>query len=775
VASHRVIGQPLPMTDARAKVTGLGKYADDLAVPGMLVGRILHSPHAHARIRAVDTSAAEALPGVKCVATGKDAPNPYGILPIGHDERVFALDKARYIGDNVAAVAATSAEIAEQALALIRVDWEPLPAVFDPLISMEVENPEHWIHENKPRNIEKEYHHEFGDPQAGFARADFVHFERYYAGEVTHAAMEPHATLAIWEPDERLTVHSSTQVPYYLHRTLSDVCEMPMSRIRVIKPLVGGGFGGKSEVIPLEVAAAVLAKKSRRPVKILYTREEVFLAHRGRPITWVELKVGITKEGKITAVAARVIQDGGAYCGYGPVTVLYSGALLGAIYDIANVRYDGYRVLTNKPACGAMRGHGTVNVRFAFESMLDTLAEEAGLDPADVRRRNLLPAPCITVNGLRVTSYGLPECIEKVVERSGWAEKYGKLPYGRGVGIACSHYVSGAANPIIRSNMPHTTVHIKIDRDAGVTVYTGASEIGQGSDTIQVQIVAEVLGIRPERIALVAADTELTPIDLGSYSSRVTFMAGNACIEAAKNMRAQILEGVAKKHGLDPARLDIRDEAVVSLDDPGFRVGFDDAVPLAIAGGGALVARGSYRPPEEARGGKHKGAGVGPSPSYSYSAQVAEVSVDPDTGRVTVHRIVAAHDCGKALNPLTVEGQVEGSVYMGLGQALQEEMVWRDGRLMNPSLLEYRIPSTLETPEIECIIVESNDPEGPFGAKEAGEGSLAATIPAVASAIYDAVGVRITSLPITPEKVLAVLEEKKRREAGNGAGPGGAR
>jgi 4-hydroxybenzoyl-CoA reductase subunit alpha len=774
MASHSVIGKRLPMTDSRQKVTGLGKYADDLAVPGMLFGRILHSPYPHARIRAIDASAAEALPGVKAVATGKDAPNPYGILPIGHDERVFALDKARYIGDNVAAVAATSREIAEQALALIKIDWEPLPAVFDPLASMEVENPEHWIHENRPRNIEKEYHHEFGDPDAGFAAADFVRQERYYAGEVNHAAMEPHATLAIWEPDERLTVHSSTQVPYYLHRTLSEVCEMPMSRIRVIKPLVGGGFGGKSEVIPLEVAAAVLAKKSRRPVKILYTREEVFLAHRGRPITYVDLKVGITKEGKITAVAARVVQDGGAYCGYGPVTVLYSGALLGAIYDIANVRYDGYRVLTNKPACGAMRGHGTVNVRFAFESILDTLAAEARLDPADVRRRNLLKAPCITVNGLRVTSYGLPECIEKVVARSSWNEKHGKLPYGRGVGLACSHYVSGAANPIIRSNLPHTTINLKIDRDAGVTVFSGASEIGQGSDTIQVQIVAEVLGIRPERIALVAADTELTPIDLGSYSSRVTFMAGNACIAAAQNMRAQILEAVAKKHGKAAAQLTLRDDAVVAADDPAFRVTFDDAVAIAIAGGGALVARGSYTPPEEARGGKHKGAGVGPSPSYSYSAQVAEVSVDTETGRVTVHRIVAAHDCGRALNPTTVEGQVIGSVYMGLGQALQEEMVWRDGRLMNPSLLDYRIPSTLETPEIESIIVESIDPEGPFGAKEAGEGSLAATIPAVASAIYDAVGVRITSLPITPEKVLAALQEKKKQEAGNGAGQGGA-
>ncbi|HVA17011.1 MAG TPA: molybdopterin cofactor-binding domain-containing protein, partial [Candidatus Dormibacteraeota bacterium] len=441
-----------------------------------------------------------------------------------------------------------------------------------------------------------------------------------YAGEVNQAAMEPHATLAVWEPDNRLTVHSSTQVPFYLHRTIASVCEMPMSQIRVIKPLIGGGFGGKSEIIPLEVAACVLAKKARKPVKITYTREEVFLAHRGRPITIVYLKVGLSRAGKITAVQARVIQDGGAYCGYGPVTVLYSGALLGAIYDIANVQYDGFRVLTNKPACGAMRGHGTVNVRFAFESILDQLSHQAGLDPLEVRRRNLLKAPCITANSLRVTSYGLPECIEKVFERSGWAEKKGKLPYGKGVGMACSHYVSGAANPIIRSNMPHTTVHIKIDRDAAVTVYTGASEIGQGSDTMQVQIAAEVLGVSTDRIKLVAADTELTPIDLGSYSSRVTFMAGNACLNAAKDMRDQIVAAVAKKFGCATQDFEAKNGRISHKSDAGKSLSFDEAVAVALEFHGALVARGTYAPPETARGGKFKGAGVGPSPAYSYSA-----------------------------------------------------------------------------------------------------------------------------------------------------------
>src|SRR5579885_3611481 len=510
-----IIGKPIAMVDAAKKTTGAGKYADDLSVPGMLVGKILHSPYPHARIRKIDTSRAEKLEGVVAIATGPDAPNPYGILPVGHDEHALAIDKVRYVGDNVACVAAVDEATAEKALELIDVEYEVLPAYFDPEESMKAES--NFIHDNKPHNLEKDYHHVFGDPEKGFAEADHIAEARFIANEVTHAAMEPHCTLAAFDinpqtgnPD-RLTVWSSTQVPYYLQHKLSLVLETPMAQIRVIKPLVGGGFGGKSEVIPLEIIAAVAARKAKAPVKITYTREEVFWAHRGRPRTIVDLKTGIGKGGRVTAVAARVIQDGGAYCSYGVVTILYSGALLGALYDIPNIRFDGYRVLTNKPACGAMRGHGTVNVRFAFESQLDELAAAIGMDPAEVRRVNLLKPPCITVNGLRVQSYGLPECIEKVLEGSRWTERKGKLGRGRGLGIGCSHYVSGAANSIIRSDMPHSTVNIKIDRDGGVVVYTGASDIGQGSDTMVAQIVAEVLGCKLTRVKVVAAYTISLP------------------------------------------------------------------------------------------------------------------------------------------------------------------------------------------------------------------------------------------------------------------------
>jgi 4-hydroxybenzoyl-CoA reductase subunit alpha len=806
-----IIGKPTAMVDAAEKTTGAGKYTDDLSVPGMLVGKILHSPYPHARIKNIDTSRAEQLKGVIAVVVGKDAPKTYGILPVGHDEYPLALDKVRYVGDNVACVVATSEAIAEKALELIDVDYEVLPAYFDPEESMNATA--NLIHDNKPNNLEKDYHHVFGDPDKGFAEADQVTEARFIANEVTHAAMEPHSTLASFEIDPhtgkpgRLTVWSSTQVPYYLQHKLSLVLEIPMAQIRVIKPLVGGGFGGKSEVIPIEIIAAVAARKAQAPVKITYTREEVFWAHRGRPRTIIDLKTGVKNDGRITAVKARVVQDGGAYCSYGVVTILYSGALLGALYDIPNIQYDGYRVLTNKPACGAMRGHGTVNVRFAFESQLDELAVKIGMDPAEIRRRNLLQPPCITVNGLRVQSYGLPECIDKTVDRSGWKERKGKLPKGRGLGIACSHYVSGAANSIIRSDMPHSTVNIKIDRDGGVVVYTGASEIGQGSDTMTAQIAAEVLGCSLSRVRVIAADTDLTPIDIGSYSSRVTFMAGNATLRAATEVKKLIAAAAAKKMNCAPDDLVFRDDVVGKREanvgtaafgrpaeqsegatvsgrvegqilrgslqqkrkdeGPKDHMTFEESVVAAIDFHGALTGTGSYAPPPEARGGKHKGAGVGPSPAYSYSAQVAEVSVDEETGEVTVHKVWAAHDCGRALNPISVEGQIIGSVWMGMGQALTEEMVWKDGMLMNPGLLEYRSPSSVESPEVEPIIVESVDPEGPFGAKECSEGSLAATIPAISNAIYDAVGIRLHESPFTPERVLAAVRAKKNAKTLN--------
>ncbi|HET6267137.1 MAG TPA: xanthine dehydrogenase family protein molybdopterin-binding subunit [Acidobacteriota bacterium] len=760
MSEFQIIGKPVPMVDGASKVTGRGLYADDLKMAGMLYARVVRSVQPHARILKIDTSIAEQVPGVMAILIGEEVANKYGILPVGHDETALAVGKVRYIGEGVAAVAATTREGAEQAADAIEVTYEPLPAYFDARVSMD--HPAALIQEDKPNNIEKQYHHYFGNLADGFAQAHLVRMDSFLCPQVTHAAMEPHSTVANYEGG-KLTVWSSTQTPYYLHRTLSSVLELPMARIRVIKPLVGGGFGGKDEPLGHEICTAALAIKTGRPVKLTVTREEVFYIHRGRPTQIVELKTGVTRDGKITAVECRTIQDGGAFCSYGVVTILYSGALLGAIYDIANMKYDGYRVLTNKPASGAMRGHGTVNVRFAFESQLDMIAHELGIDPAEIRLRNALTPNTYTVNDLRVTSYGYPDCIRKATERAGWGEKKGKLPYGKGIGIAGSHYVSGAANSIIRANLPHSTVMLKLDIDGGVTIYTGTSEIGQGSDTIQVQIVAEELGLTLDRVRIVSADSDLTPMDLGSYSSRVTFMAGNACLQAARDMKARVAKAASELLNVPTDRLLYRGNKISDKNDASHSVSFEDAVVQAIGTqGGTIVTKGSYTPPKEAQGGNFKGAGVGPSPAYSYSAQVAEVTVNPDTGVVTVDRIVAAHDCGRALNPLTVEGQIEGSVSMGLGQAMTEQVLFDQGLIMNPSLLEYKTPGIFDSPKIEAIIVESAESEGPYGAKEAGEGSLAAVIPAVANAIYDAVGVRITELPFSPEKILAALKKKKQ-------------
>ena len=796
MSDYSVVGRPVAFVDAAQKSTGSGKYTDDLNLQGVLVGKILHSPHAHARILRIDSSKAQSLDGVVSVVTGADCPTPYGILPIGHDETALATDKVRYVGDNVACVVAVDEATAERALELISVEYQVLPAWFDPEQSMSASG--ELIHSDKPRNIEKEYHHVFGDPDAILASSDLVHEARYVANEVTHAAMEPHSTLAVFEIDAqtgdqgRLTVWSSTQVPYYLQHKLALVLGMPMSQIRVVKPLVGGGFGGKSEINPLEIMAAVAARKAKAPVRITYTREEVFWAHRGRPRTIVDLKIGTKRDGRITGVAAKVIQDGGAYCSYGPVTVLYSGALLHAIYDLQHVRFDGYRILTNKPACGAMRGHGTVNVRFAFESALDELATKLKIDPAMIRARNLLKSPTVTANGLRVQSYGLPECITKVVERSQWGHRKGKLGRGRGLGLACSHYVSGAANPILRSDMPQSTVEVKVDRTGLIVVSSGAAEIGQGCDTVIAQIVAETIGCGFDRVKIVSGDTAVTPVDLGSYSSRVTLMTGNAALRAAESVRNQIASAAAGLFGCEAEDVEVRDgvvyrkgmernivteraqlaateqiapsgslQQIFESEKKKFWITLDGAIELAIAKFGALRGVGWYSPPPDARGALFKGSGVGPSPAYSYAAQVAEVSVEEESGHVTVHKIWAAHDCGRALNPVGVEGQIIGSVSMGLGQALQEEIIWKDGLVMNPGLLNYATPGAIESPQVEAIIVESIEPEGPFGAKEAGEGSLAATIPAISNAIFDAVGVRLREAPFTPERVLAALRAQK--------------
>jgi CO/xanthine dehydrogenase Mo-binding subunit len=544
-------------------------------------------------------------------------------------------------------------------------------------------------------------------------------------------------------------------VPHYLHRTLAKVLEMPPDRIRVVATPVGGGFGGKSDPFSHEICAAKLAMVTGRPVKFTLTREEVFYAHRGRHPVLMRVRTGFKEDGELTAMAFRTMLDGGAFGSYGPASMYYTGALQTVTYDVPVYKFEGVRVLTNKPPCGPKRGHGTPQPRYALECHLDKVAVDLGIDPVDLRLQNLIDPYTMTVNHMRVTTCGLRECIETVADASAWREKWGKLPRGRGVGFAVGAYMCGAGLPIYFNDMAQSEVHVKVDRGGGVTVFSMAIDIGQGSDQMLVTIVAEVLGLRPRDIALVAADTDLTPIDLGSYSSRVTFMAGNAALEAAERMRGKILAAVSADLGVPAERLVARDGRVYDAGDPGIGMDWQAAVQVASVLERPLVTGGSYAAPKLA--GPYKGAGVGPSPAYSYTASVVELDCDPETGVVDLERIWIAHDIGKPINRISVEGQIVGSVYMALGEALYEEQAFRGGYLKNPSILEYRSPTFLEMPEVDTFLVETDDPEGPFGAKEVGQGPLLPVIPAVANAVYDAVGVRIDEVPISPDKVMRAL------------------
>ncbi len=759
-----VIGHRLPKVDAWAKVTGETRFADDLTLPRMAYAKILRAQHPHALIRRIDTTRAAARPGVYAVITGRDfLPVRFGILPVSQDEEPLCVEKVRFVGDPVAAVAAVDEETAEAAARLIDVEYEPL----DSLMSMEAALREgtHRIHEyGDGHNIHKLVSLEFGDVEEGFREADLVREDVFFFEGNTHLPMEQHAAVAQWTADGKLTLWSATQTPHYVHRAVGKVLGIPMSHVRVIATPNGGGFGGKSDPFSHEMVVAKLAQLTGRPVKTTLTREEVFYTHRGRHPVLMWVRSGVRKDGEILALHFRTWLDGGAYGSYGVASTFYTGALQTVTYRVARYKFEGCRVFTNKPPCGPKRGHGTPQPRFALEVHLDKIAETLQLDPAAMRRRAVVPEGEKTVTHLTVTTCGLPECIDRVVEASGWRDKFGRLPPGRWIGFAASAYLSGAGLPIYWNDMPHSGVMVKIDRGGGVAAFCGSIDIGQGSDSVLAYVVAEVLGIRPEDVRVVTADTDLTPVDLGSYSSRVTLMTGNAAREAAEKLRDQLLAAAAKKLETSPEDLEARERRIFLRDDPARGLAFDEAARLAEAQYGTLVAAGSYTPPRRAA--KFKGSGVGPTPAYSYSACAVELTVDPETGDIRVDRVWIAHDGGTAINPLLVEGQVEGSIYMGLGEALMEESAFRPHGLHKiPSMLEYKSPTTLETPEITTLLVETRDPEGPFGAKEAGQGPLLPVIPAVANAVYDAIGVRIDEVPITPEKILKALDQKAQGKA----------
>lgn len=765
----RQIGRPLRKIDGLAKATGTAVYADDIALPGMLHAKTLRSPHPHARIVSMDAGEARRLPGVHAVITGADLPVTYGVLPWTQDETALAVDKVRFTGDPVAAVAAIDEDTANAALKLIDVTYEPLHAYFDPFESLVRSDPA--IHEGrKEGNVSKHVDLAFGDVDAALASADVVIEDDYFFQGTTHAAIEPHCAVARYGADGLLTVWSATQITHYVHRALARVLDLPPHRIRVIQPHLGGAFGGKSDPFSLEFLVAKLSMVTARPVKMLYTREEVFYTHRGRHPMHMHYRTGASRDGRIAGVDAKIVIDGGAYSSFGLVTTYYAGQLLTGPYTFPAYRFDSTRVFTNKPPCGPKRGHGAVQPRFAFEVQLDQIAERLKMDPIELRRRNFIGANTVTVNGQRITSNGFLECLDRVQRESGWNERRGKLPFGRGLGVAGSMYISGTNYPVYPNDMPQAGIQLKIDRSGVVTVFTGGNDIGQGSSSVVQYLVAEELGLALEQIRVVAADTDLCPVDLGAYSSRVTFMVGNATIDACRKVRAQIVQAVASAWKVPESRVRLAEGRAVDTDDTSRAIPIAEAFALAETMFDTLGATGSYNTPT--LGGSYRGGAIGAAPAYSFTAHVVEVSVDPETGRITCEKAWIAHDCGRALNPMLVAGQMEGSAYMGIAEALMEEHdVNRFGIHRGPSLLDYRIPTSLDTPELYALIVESLDPEGPYGAKEAGEGPLHPSVPALSNAVFDAVGIRLKHLPFTPGKVLAALRATHHPAAGEVSGP----
>lgn len=757
-----MVGQARPYIEASKKVQGRADYADDIKIKNALYCKFVRSTHAHSRIDAIHVEAAKSLEGVKAVLTGKELPISFGVLPISQDETALAVEKTRYIGEIVVAVVAETEEIADEACRLIQVDYTPYKAFheMDESIVDIGENEKIHSHTKFNNNIHKKAELRFGDQQKGLEEAENrIEMDFYFQG-INHGFTEPHAATAWWD-ENGLTIITATQVPHYLHRYLAKVLETPMSRIRVIKPYVGGGFGGKSDPFPHEIIISYLAKVTGRPVKMRFNREEVFLTNHGRHPSKMTVKMGMTNQGEIQVLDADIVIDGGAYGSFGVVTSYYNGVLLQAPYKIDNFGFKTLRAYTNKPQSGAMRGHGAVNSRFAVETILDEMARKLDMDPCELRFKNFLDSDTLTVGQYRITSNGSALSLKRVMEQSDWKNKFKKLSYGHGYGVACGFFISGSALPIHWNEYPQSVVHLKVDMDGRVLITSGASDIGQGSDTMLAIIVGEVLGLSMDNLFVVAADTLLTPIDLGSYSSRVTFMAGNAAKMAAENLKEKIINAVAKYTKTDVSELNLSNERVFS-NDMKVNLSWVEAVEMGTRFVGALNTSGCYNSPK--LGGDFKGAGAGLSPSYTFGAMVAEVTVNPETGFVKVLNMWGAHDCGKALNPLAVEGQLEGSWHMGLGQAVSEEMRYMKGLLMNANLLDYKIPTSLDTPPIHSNIIETIDPEGPFGAKETGEGALHPSIPAIANAIYDAVGVRITSLPIKPEDVLAKIKVKQEEK-----------
>jgi len=765
MAEYSVIGKRVPRVDGLEKLTGQAKYAADYSLPGMLWCKVVRSPYAHARILTIDTSRAEKLPGVRAVITGKDFGGwTWGFMPTTRDEPPLALDKVRYMYEAVAAVAAIDEDIAEEATKLINVDYEELPGVFDPEEAMQDGAAQ--IHDYVKNNSSVEYNWSFGDVEKAFADSYIVREDRFRTARATHGYLEPPAALAYYDPSGSITIWAAKQSPYFHYRHLAACFKLPLSKVRVIQPFIGGGFGGtKNDSLAGDFCAVMLSKKAGKPVKFVYTQEEELTTSRRRHSMIVYNKMGVKKDGTLMAIHSRVIADGGGYTAIGPLTMYLTGFMTTLPYKLPHFKHEAYRIFTNNPIGAAMRGHGITHTRFACEIQMEMIAEELGIDPVEMRLRNAIDNPkpggmYETVNKVTLKTCGIKEAIKTLSEDPIWSDR-DKMPkrdgtMAWGVGLSGTSYLSGARL------MGHQSCGaiVRICEDGTVNLITGATDCGQGSDTVLCMIAAEELGVTLEDIDIKRVDTAYTPVDPGSYGSRVTVLAGQATRLAAADAKRQLVEFAAKTWGVKPEDIEIKGGTVSVRTDPEKTMPFSRLARIACySGSGAVIIGKGYSGYGLEPLDFNSGIGNGGT-SYSFTAQLAKVGVDMETGQVLVTDFVIAHDAGRPLNPIGAEGQNEGGAIQGLGQTIYEDFIMDKGKTLNPTFMDYKMPRSTDVPDIKVIDIITDDPDGPFGAKEASEGSIVSTPPAVVSAIHYATGIWFTELPITPDKIVKALKEK---------------
>jgi len=751
----KVVGKSVPRVDAADRVRGKAVFTDDIALPGMVYGKIKPSTVAHAKIKRISVEKARLLPGVLAVITGDECSKPFSVNNYKPTEMALAKDKVVYYGEGVAAVAAMDEATAERALDLIEVEYEELPVYVDPRDAMAKDATR--IHDFAEGNLNYEGKQEFGDVAGTLDKSHVVVENDFYSSYTYCAYLEPQSTVADYNPGTgQLTVHTGNQLPHYLQLTIARTIDVPVEKIRVIIPKVGGAFGGKTEATPSCITACLLSRKLGRPVKITYTRQESFWQNKSRHPCLMTMKMGFDDKGHVTAVDFDCLLDGGAHSSWGFVVMWFIAALTYLPYKLPVVRYRGKRIFTNKPTPGAQRCLGGVQVRICVEGLLDMGADKLGIDPLAIRMLNAVETGYKTPTVVEVRHAEFKKCLESVARRSKFAEKHGKLPRGRGIGIAGGHYSTGGAFLLYPSYRPHSTAEIRVDTEAGVTLYIGATGVGQGAATVMCQMTAEVLGVDYRDVNLVHQDTMLAPMDNGTFDSRLTYGSGHAIKAAALDVRGKLFDVAATMLGVSQDHLECADGEIFSIYEPKRRMPFQKAVYQHLSSVGALFGTGEYTPPQPK--GDYEGRLIGPTPAFGFTAQVAEVEIDEETGQIKVVGYWEAGDCGQAINPSAVEGQVVGAISMGLGAALYEEMVMDiNGQMLNPNFHDYKIPTAMDMPEIDSEIVDSYDPTSAFGNKEVGEGPVGPVIPAVLNAIYDAIGVRFTEVPVKPEKILRAL------------------